>query len=311
MSLAYNMKFYSNQVKTRLNDSMHSLSGKSKLNIRDEAQAIAKDFKEMGYKTNTKFQSPTLITQQDFKNLARYWQSKGYAVGTQQDKASALRHILSACGNMKADVGNKALGIESKERDVLNIGNENRGCKPLSETALNSVKDKSILAAIKLINSYGLRRDEALHAVWALSKGRDIGQGGKIDIKGSWAKNGKPRAFQMADNGVALKQAAGLVRNFEIKGRVEQFRSKLERQFDKKHLKKITGDLSLRPHGLRHNYAQTRYFSLTGLTAPAGGGISYKDMNKEQKGLYNNACGVIALEMGHSRPEISNTYIGH
>ena len=311
MSLAYNMKFYANQVTTRLNDDLHQLSGKSKFNVKEESKLIATDFKEMGYRVNTKFQSPTMLSQQDFKNLVNFWkETKHYQVGTMQDKATVLRHILSACGNMKADVSNKELGLQSKERDILNSANENRGCKPLSETALNSIKDKSVLAAIKLIISYGLRRDEALHAVWALSKGRDIGQGGKIDIKGSWAKNGKPRAFQMQDNGLVLKEAAGLVKGLSIKSRVEQFRSKLEREFDKQHLKKITGDLSLRPHGLRHNYAQGRYLSITALAAPAAGGLNYKDMNKEQKSLYHNACSIIELEMGHSRPEISNTYLG-
>ena len=308
MSLAYNMGFYANQAKTRLNDDMHSLSGKSKFNIKEEAKLIAADFKDMNYRVNTKFQSPTAIIQQDFLKLAQFWKEKGYKTGTMQDKATVLRHILRACGNEKANLGNKELGIESSGRDILNVKNENRGCKPLSENALNSIKNKSVLAAVKLITAYGLRKDESLHATWALAHGRDIGLGGKIDIKGSWAKNGKPRAFQMHDNGIALKEATGLIRNFEIKGRVEQFRGRLDRQFTK--LKTVANDLSLHPHALRHNYAQNRYFSITGLTAPSAGGISYKDMNKEQKGLYHNACSIIANEMGHSREEIGRTYIG-
>ena len=149
-----------------------------------------------------------------------------------------------------------------------------------------------------------------MHAVWALSKGREISKDEVLSIQGSWAKNGRPRSFKMADGGIALKEAASLVRGFEIKGKIEQFRSKLDRQFDKKHLKKITGDAALRPHGLRHNYAQSRYLSITSFTAPSAGSLNYKDMNKEQKSIYHNACGVIALEMGHSRDEISRTYIG-
>ena len=311
MSLKHHMKFYAGKVETRLNDSMHQLAGKSKFNVREEAKLIAQDFKELGYKINTKFQSPTMITAQDFKNIVNFWkETKGYKEGTIENKATALRHILAACGNEKANVSNKELGLQSKERDILNVKNENRGCKPLQENALNSIKNSSIKAAVKLIISYGLRRDEALHAVWALSKGRDIWQGGNLQIQGSWAKNGKPRSFKMADNGVALKEAAALVRNIQIKGRVEQFRSKLDRQFDEKHLKKITGDASIHPHALRHNYSQSRYLEITGLTAPAAGGLSYTDMNKEQKSLYHNACSIIALEMGHTRPEISTTYIG-
>ena len=312
MSLKYNMKFYSSKVETRLNDDLHQLAGKSKFNIRTESQLIAADFKEMGYKVNTKFQSPTLITQQDFKNLAAYWkEKKGYKVGTMQDKAAVMRHILGVCGNEKANISNKELGIENSKRDVLNIGNENRGCKPLQETALNSVKNSSIKAAIKLIAAYGLRRDEALHATWALAHGRNIGEGEILSLKGSWTKNGLARSFKMQDNGLALKEAAKLVRNFEIKGRVEQFRSRLDREFDEHHLKKVANDPDLHPHALRHNYAQNRYFSLTGgLTAPAAGGLNYKDMTSEQKSLYHSACGIIAGELGHTREEISQTYVG-
>ena len=309
MSLKYNMKFYSSKVETRLHDDLHILSGKAKANIKEEAKLIAQDFKEMGYKVNTKFCSPTLIVQQDFKNLVNFWQSKGYKEGTIENKATALRHILKECNNMKANVDNKELGLQSKERDILNEKNENRGCKPLTENALSSIKDKSIKAAVILIIGYGLRKDESLHATWALAHGRDIGQGGKIDIKGSWAKNGRPRSFRMQDGGLVLKEAAALVKNYEIKGKIENFRSRLDRQFTK--LKTAANDNTLHPHALRHNYAQSRYLETTGLTAPAGGGLNYKDMNKEQKSSYNNACGIIANEMGHSREEISRTYIGH
>ena len=310
MSLKQHMKFYASKVETRLNDSMHVLSGKAKANIREEAKLIAKDFKTMGYQINTKFQSPTMITQKDFLNLVNFWKEKGYKEGTIENKATALRHILAACGNMKANIENKELGLQSKERDILNTQNENRGCKPLTENALSSIKNKSVLAAAKLIISYGLRKDESLHATWALSKGREISKSGVLFLQGSWAKNGRPRSFKMADNGVALKEAAALVRNIQINGRVEQFRSKLDRQFDEKHLKKVTGDLSLRPHGLRHNYAQGRYLSITGLTAPSAGGLNYENMNKEQRALYHSACDTIAQEMGHSREEISRTYLG-
>ena len=253
MSLKYNMKFYAGKAETRLYDDLHQLSGKSKFNIKEEAKLIAQDFRNMGYKVNSKLQSPTQISQQDFKNLANFWkEKKGYATGTMQDKAAILRHILKVCGNEKASVNNRELGIENKNRDVLNAKNENRGCKPVMENTLNSVKDNSIKAAIKLIINYGLRRDEALHAVWALSKNREIGKDGILSLQGSWTKNGRPRSFQMFDNGIALKQAGELVKGFEIKGRVENFRSKLNREFDKKHLKKTSGDPSIHPHALRH-----------------------------------------------------------
>ena len=311
MSLAYNMKFYAGKAETRLNDDLHLLSGKSKSNIKEEAKLISKDFKEMGYKVNSKLCSPTLITSQDFLKLAQYWKEvKNYSAGTMENKASAMRHILKECNNMKANLDNKALGIESSERDILNTQNENRGCRALQESSINSIKDNSIKATVKLRINYGLRRDEALHSIWALSKGRNIGKDGILSLQSSWTKNGRARSFQMADGGAALKEAAALVKNYEIKGRVEQFRGRLDRQITK--LKTLDNNPDLHAHALRHNYAQSRYSQLTGgLTAPAAGGLSYKNMDGAQKSLYNNACSIIALELGHSRPEIANTYLGH
>jgi hypothetical protein len=190
----------------------------------------------------------------------------------------------------------------------LNAACENKGCLSASDAALSSVKDKAVLASIKLITAYGLRRDEALHAVWALSKDRDITANGNLKLNGSWCKNGRPREFTMRDGGIALKEAASLVKGFEIKGRIEQFRGRLDRTFTE--LKKLDNNKTLHPHALRHNYAQERYFSIAGFKSPAAGGLKYRDMNAQKKSLYHRACKIISEELGHLRECIARTYLG-
>lgn len=307
MSLKHNLMYYAKHIETRLRDGLHRLSDKSKFNIRKESQTIAEDFKSMGYKINSKFSSATVIKKEDFLKLSGHWKEKGYSVGTMQNKATVLREILTASNNTEAILTNAELGI-SKGRDVLNSANVNKGCPAISEKAFSSIKDKAVLASIKLIAAYGLRRDEALHAVWALSNGRDITVNGNLKLQGSWCKNGRPREFAMRDGGNILKEAAALVKGFEIKGRLEQFRGRLDRTF--KELKRIDGNKSFHPHALRHSYAQERYFSITGLHAPVAGGLKYSDMNKEEKSLYDRACKIISEELGHSRESIARTYIG-
>lgn len=306
MSLKHNLMYYAKQVETRLRDELHQLSGKSKFNIRKESQAIAADFKEIGYKVNTKFCAASAIKQDDFKKLAEFWKEKGFTVGTMQNKATVLRQILTVANNKEAIVNNAELNI-AHGRDVLNVANVNKS-QSVSEKALLSVKDKAVLASIKLIVAYGLRRDEALHAVWALSLGRDIATSGNLELKGSWCKNGRTREFTMRDGGTALRESASLVKDFKINGRLEQFRGGLDRTF--KELKRIDNNQSLHPHSLRHNYAQERYFSITGLYAPAAGGLKYVDMNKQEKSLYAVACKIISEELGHSRESIARTYLG-
>ncbi|MHB1697442.1 MAG: site-specific integrase [bacterium] len=345
MSLKHNLMYYAKQIETRMNDEMHRLSEKSKFNIRKESQAIAADFKDMGYKVNTKFSSANAIKKEDFIKLSEYWKQKSYSTGTMQNKATVLREILTVANNTEAIVSNSELGI-SKGRDVLNAACKNKGCMPPSEAALSSIKDIAVLASIKLITAYGLRRDEALHTAWALSKGRNISENGNLKLKGSWCKNGRPREFKMRDGGVALKETAALVKGIEIKGRLEQFRGRLDRAFmelkrvdnnkslcphslkhnyiQEEHLSITTGlnaplkddpeypdnNESLHPHALRHNYAQERYLSITGFNAPAKGGPKYIDMTPQEKSLYDKACKIISEELGHSRESIARTYIG-
>jgi len=61
------------------------------------------------------------------------------------------------------------------------------------------------------------------------------------------------------------------------------------------------------PHGLRHDYAAKIYELMTGHKPPISGEVSKEEINKEadQAGRQQ-----VAEEMGHSRPQISNSYIG-
>ncbi len=307
MSLKHNLMYYAKHVETRLRDGLHQLSDKSRFNIRKESQAIAADFKDLGYKVNTKFTSATAIKKEDSLKLSEHWKEKEYSVGTMQNKATILRGILTVANNTEAVLSNAELGI-SIGRDVLNSANVNKGCPAISKKALSSIKDKGVLAAVMLIAAYGLRRDEALHSVWALSKGRNITVNGNLKLQGSWCKNGRPRKFAMRDGGNILKEAAVLVKDFEIKGRLEQFRGRLDRAF--KELKRIDNNKLLHPHALRHSYAQERYLSITGLQAPVAGGLRYTGMSPLEKSLYDKACKIISEELGHSRESIARTYIG-
>lgn len=63
-------------------------------------------------------------------------------------------------------------------------------------------------------------------------------------------------------------------------------------------------------HGLRHAYAQRRYFELTGLRAPADGGPATRFLDQDQRALDKAARAVISSELGHNREAISAVYLG-
>ena len=61
-------------------------------------------------------------------------------------------------------------------------------------------------------------------------------------------------------------------------------------------------------HGLRHAYAQKRYFELTGHKSPICGGP--KPASRQEKELDLIARKTISQELGHARVQITRAYLG-
>ena len=301
--LERNFAYYAGKADVRLNDNMHFLSEKSKFNLRTEAQAIARDLISIGYNRNGTAKN---LTEQDIRSLVHAYQDKGLSVGTIQNKMTTVRHILDSADN-KISISNVQLGI-SEGRDVLNTANINKACPLPDPEKLSAIKDKTLSAAILLAGAYGLRRDEALYIVHSLTLKHSVSENNKLIIPRGKGKGTVARSFEMRDGGNVLKTVAQAVSGLKTynkieKSRIEHFRNRLENE-----VRKVD---NLNMHGLRHAYAQERYFSLTGgLLAPTAGGLQYSAMSDVQKESYHAACQVISLELGHTRETISRTYLG-
>ena len=70
-------------------------------------------------------------------------------------------------------------------------------------------------------------------------------------------------------------------------------------------------------HGLRHAYAQKRYFELTeqlnnghGWLSPLDGGVARNKLSAQERVIDKQAREIISRELGHSRIEIVKNYIG-
>ena len=63
-------------------------------------------------------------------------------------------------------------------------------------------------------------------------------------------------------------------------------------------------------HGLRHQYAQERYKELTDKNCPVCGGKSQREMSKTERAIDKGARLKISAELGHSREQITSTYLG-
>lgn len=63
-----------------------------------------------------------------------------------------------------------------------------------------------------------------------------------------------------------------------------------------------------RTHGLRHGYAQERYFSLMNFQCPAVGG--HRELSTQEKEKDKAVRMQISQELGHSRLNITSIYLG-
>ena len=156
--------------------------------------------------------------------------------------------------------------------------------------------------SIRLQAAFGLRREEAIKFVPSYAVQKD-----RIKLKSSWTKGGRARTVPITneDQRRLLEDVKALARGGALipphLNYVQQLR-RYEKQTQKTGLSRL--------HGLRHDYAQRRYFELAELDCPARRGLSSKELNPVQRALDLSARVTISSELGHAREAISAVYLG-
>lgn len=255
---------------------------------------IAKQLHELGYK----HMQARSLKPKHVNALVSLWKDQTIGVGTFKNRLSALRWWANKVG--KADIiakNNTAYGIGNR----CYVGEESRA-RVLDEKQLARVSDEYVRLSLRLQSAFGLRREEAIK----FSPNYAI-KDDHIKLKATWTKGGRARTVPVRTD--AQRRLLEDVRNLAKGGAlippernyVEQ-RNRYDRQVRTAGIKN--------PHGLRHAYAQRHYEELTGFKAPLAGGPATKSLNSEQRALDRGARETISRELGHSREEITATYLG-
>jgi hypothetical protein len=156
--------------------------------------------------------------------------------------------------------------------------------------------------SLRLQAAFGLRREESIkiQPAWA-------DRGNLLALKDTWTKGGRPRVVPVrtAEQRQLLKEAKALAVHGSLipahKTYVEQLR-RFEYQCDAAGIRRV--------HGLRHEYAQSRYRELTGWPAPAAGGPRSRELTADQRKSDHEARLKISTELGHEREQIVAVYLG-
>jgi len=255
---------------------------------------IANQLQVLGFRR----MQPRSLKPKHVNALVAHWQEQGISTGTLKNRLSALRWWAKKVNKPS---------IIAKDNDVYGIGKrtgvakESKALK-LDEKKLSGISDAYVRLSIRLQAAFGLRREESIKFSPSYAM-----QGDQIKLKPSWTKGGRARTVpirngvqrQLLDEVKAFAKGGALIP--AQKNYVEHLH-RYERQLRNAGLTKI--------HGLRHAYAQQRYFELTGWQAPVAGGPTSKQLSPEQLVPDYDARVIVSHELGHARVEIAVVYLG-
>lgn len=254
----------------------------------------ANDLKSLGFK----HMKLTSLKPKHVEALLNKWNREELSQGTLKNRMAHLRwwaQKINRAGIIAKD--NAALGIVQRSY----VTTENKA-KTLDAEKLKSITHPHIKMSLKLQAAFGLRRQESIKFNPDYAD-----KGDYIQLKGSWTKGGKPRTVPVRTETqrALLNEVHAFAGKASLipanKSYVEQLRV-YEGQCKKAGFTKM--------HGLRHQYAQSRYEELTGWRSPKAGGPKQNTLRPEQKIIDKEARETISRELGHERLEIVKVYIG-
>jgi len=229
--------------------------------------------------------------------LLERWQGEGLSSGTIKNRLSHLRwwaEKIGKAGILPAD--NTQLGVPER-RYVTNISKAQE-----LGTDLEQIADVHVRMSLQLQAAFGLRREEAIKFQPSYAD-----RGDHIALKGSWTKGGRERTVPITTTGQrdvlqAAHRLAGTGSLIPANKTYIQQRHVYDGQCKAAGLSHM--------HGLRHQYAQSRYEALTGCKAPAAGGPQRQSLTMSQRLRDTEARERISKELGHNRTGIVSVYCG-
>ncbi len=255
---------------------------------------IAKQLQDLGFRR----MQPKSLKPKHVDALLTHWRNQGISVGTLKNRLSAVRWWAKKVNKPS---------IIAKDNDVYGIGKRQYVAKEskaqdLDDKKLSEISDPFVRLSVRLQAAFGLRREEAIKF-----KPNYAVQDDHIKLKSSWTKGGRARTVPItnAEQRRLLEDIKALAGGGALIPPHLNYVKQLHR-YEKQSAKAGLSHL----HGLRHGYAQRRYFELTERVCPVAGGLPSKELNPEQRALDQKARVAISSELGHTREDITAVYLG-
>ncbi|MCX7091734.1 MAG: integrase domain-containing protein [Legionellales bacterium] len=183
--------------------------------------------------------------------------------------------------------------------------------KAIHQVDFSKCTDPMIRLSLEAQSLFGLRREESMKLIIS-----EAWIGDSLRIKPSWTKGGIGRTLHITNNDqqqwlIKANQQVPSGRSLIPSSRTyKQHLSRYQIQTKQMGLSKC--------HGLRHAYAQRRYYEVTqqfdpnkkGWLSPIAGGMPSKSLKAHQKNIDHKTREIISRELGHSRRSITKIYCG-
>lgn len=272
-------------------------SFKTQANRKERLLFVAEQLMQGGYKIRHIKQ----LKLKHVRYLVNRWLQQQLSPGTIKNRMTDLRWVMSKFDKQGTiPASNEALNIPNRRY----VTNEDKSIM-LTEGDLSKITDQNVKMSLILQREFGLRREEAIKICI-----HQAVVGDELHLRGAWCKNGKPRILKILypEQWNAIEQ-------------VKTFLGKSQRALiphNKKYVQQETtynnqvrqANIS-KAHGLRHAYAQKRYYDLTGWHCPAKGGPLKRELNQEQLQLDKVARQLLTRELGHERLDVLAIYCGN
>lgn len=261
---------------------------------------ICFSFAEQLVKSGYKLHHIRGLKQKHIRFLTAKWRESGLSIGTIKNRLACINWLCEKIDRQSITISSTELGIGKR----CYVSNKNKAIT-LNQEQLNAITDINIQLSLKLQQHFGLRREEALKLKPFLADKAD-----KLELQGSWCKNGRPRVIPIRteEQRQILEACKQLIKS------PQRSMIPIEKNYIQ-HLRVYEQQLRQagieHAHGLRHDYAQKRYKELTGWDCPVcSDDKEPKDYAEADKEADRQARKIISEELGHSRPEILSQYIG-
>ncbi|KZZ06889.1 hypothetical protein A3749_16290, partial [Oleiphilus sp. HI0078] len=223
------------------------------------------------------------------EKIIDHWKTQNLRAGTIKNRMSHLRWLSQKINKPAIIARNNAQYGIANRTYVTNISK----AKSVESSVIGQVKDERLKFTFLLQQEFGLRREEAIkfQPNFAVTNNKP----GFIRLKATWCKGGRERYIP-----IETKRQQALVRElvhrFPLTSLIPIDASYVDQ------LRKYEGECKrlglMKMHGLRHTYAQTRYYEMTGWKAPALGGPRARELSKHQKNIDLEARLQISKELG-------------